>query len=345
MEGCDFEIADETINTGVIDISWESEDSSISAFIFDPQGRIVQSNVDSGVFGHFMNWPTVDWLGTSPFSQGGGFYPVKNKDLTSSVIYTPINQTGTYTLLVHSTLFGGDSPTEPITLAAKFTTILHDDKEPIINLTIPEVISKHIAIMPHIVDENLDEVKYFLNDKEFTFTSNFIESQSIEDGTYDLKIFASDLVGFNVTKTFTLNVDNTKPTLEIKSPLNDMIVSETLFINFDVKDANLAESGAIKIILPNGEIRDQTQLKFDTSQLEEGSYKFQIFAEDLAGNKINQKISFNVDHSKITPSPIIDEEPKSEQNNLLIIGIALGIVIGIVSVLLATKKTKISVSN
>ena len=340
-----FEIADETINTGVIDISWESEDSSISAFIFDPQGRIVQSNVDSGVFGHFMNWPTVDWLGTSPFSQGGGFYPVKNKDLTSSVIYTPINQTGTYTLLVHSTLFGGDSPTEPITLAAKFTTILHDDKEPIINLTIPEVISKHIAIMPHIVDENLDEVKYFLNDKEFTFTSNFIESQSIEDGTYDLKIFASDLVGFNVTKTFTLNVDNTKPTLEIKSPLNDMIVSETLFINFDVKDANLAESGAIKIILPNGEIRDQTQLKFDTSQLEEGSYKFQIFAEDLAGNKINQKISFNVDHSKITPSPIIDEEPKSEQNNLLIIGIALGIVIGIVSVLLATKKTKISVSN
>ncbi len=340
-----FEIADETINTGVIDISWENEDSSISAFIFDPQGRIVQSNVDSGVFGHFMNWPTVDWLGTSPFSQGGGFFPVKNKDLTSSVIYAPINQTGTYTLLVHSTLFGGDSPTEPITLAAKFTTILHDDKEPVISLNLPEVINKHIAIMPQVVDENLDEVKYFLNDKEFNFTSNFIESQAIEDGTYELKIFASDIVGFNVTKSFTLNIDNTKPTLVIKSPVDDVIVSETLLINFDVKDANLAEKGAIKIILPNGEIRDQTQLKFDTSQLEEGSYKLQILAEDLAGNKIKEQISFNVDHSKITSSPIIDEEPKSEQNNLLIIGIALGLVIGIVSILLATKKIKISVSN
>jgi len=131
----------------------------------------------------------------------------------------------------------------------------------------------------------------------------------------------------------------------IKSPLNDITVSETLFINFDVIDANLPEKGGIKIILPNGEIRDQTQLKFDTSQLEDGSYKLQILAEDKAGNKINERISFNVDHSKIIPTPIIDEEPKSEQNNLLIIGIALGIVIGVVSVLLATKKIKISVSN
>jgi hypothetical protein len=124
-----------------------------------------------------------------------------------------------------------------------------------------------------------------------------------------------------------------------------VIVSETLFIDFDVKDENLADTGAIKIILPNGEIRDQTQLKFDTSQLEEGQYKFQIFVEDLAGNKINERISFNVDHNNISPPTIIDEEPKSEQNNLLIIGIALGLVIGIVSVLLATKKIKISVSN
>ncbi|GIT56535.1 MAG: hypothetical protein Ct9H300mP17_16940 [Candidatus Nitrosopelagicus sp.] len=34
----------------------------------------------TGVFGHFMNWASLDWLGSSPFSQGGGFFPVKNKD-------------------------------------------------------------------------------------------------------------------------------------------------------------------------------------------------------------------------------------------------------------------------
>ena len=89
----------------------------------DPFGQIVQTNVPSGVFGHFLEWPSLDWLGNSIFSQGGGFFPVKNKDDTSTVLYVPINQTGTYTLLIHSTLFGGNSTTEPITLAAKFINI------------------------------------------------------------------------------------------------------------------------------------------------------------------------------------------------------------------------------
>ena len=101
-----FEIDDKTINTGTIDISWQNDDSSLSAFMLDPLGRIVQTNVPSGVFGHFMSWPSIDWLGTTQFSQGGGFFPVKNRDETSSVMSVPINQTGTYTLLVHSTFFG-----------------------------------------------------------------------------------------------------------------------------------------------------------------------------------------------------------------------------------------------
>jgi hypothetical protein len=92
----------------------------------DPSGKIIQTNVPSGVFGHFLGWPSLDWLGNSLFSQGGGFYPVKNKDNTSTVLNVPINQTGTYSLLTHSTLFGGNSTTEPITLKAKFTNLLSD---------------------------------------------------------------------------------------------------------------------------------------------------------------------------------------------------------------------------
>ena len=341
-----FEIADESINAGSIDISWTNDDTNISAFVFDPQGRIVQTNVPSGVFGHFNNWPSNDWLGTSPFSQGGGFFPVKNKDKTSSVIYTPINQTGIYTLLLHSTLFDGNLPTEPISVAAKFTTILHDDKEPQIRLTIPEIINKHIAIMPQIIDDNLDEVKYFLDDQEFNFTSNFIESKSVKDGTHELKIFATDVVGFNVTKSFKITVDNTSPTLIVNSPLDGTTVSETLFIDFEAKDINLADSGALTIILPNGEIRDQTQLKFDTSQLDEGDYKIQIMAEDKAGNLSVKKISFNVDHNIDETQPTIQEDESNfDQNYLLILGVVIGLAIGIFSVLIATKKIKISVSN
>lgn len=118
-----FDIQNESINSAAIELSWISDDTNLAVFVMDPSGQIVQTNVPSGVYGHFLGWASLDWLGSSVFSQGGGFYPVKNKDDTSTVLYVPINQTGTYTLLTHSTLFGGSSTTEPITLAAKFTNI------------------------------------------------------------------------------------------------------------------------------------------------------------------------------------------------------------------------------
>lgn len=118
-----FDVQNEFVNSAAIELSWTSDDTNLAVFVMDPSGQIIQTNVPSGVFGEFLGWPSLDWLGNSFFSQGGGFFPVKNKDDTSTVLYVPINQTGTYTLLTHSTLFGGDSSTESLTLAAKFTNI------------------------------------------------------------------------------------------------------------------------------------------------------------------------------------------------------------------------------
>ena len=118
-----FDVQNEFVNTAMIELAWEIDETNLAVFVMDPSGKIIQTNVPSGVFGHFLGWPSLDWLGNSLFSQGGGFFPVKNKDNTSTVLYVPINQTGTYTLLTHSTLFGGTSTTEPITLTAKFTNI------------------------------------------------------------------------------------------------------------------------------------------------------------------------------------------------------------------------------
>ena len=121
-----FDIQNDLVDTAIIELSWNSDDTNFGVFVMDPSGKIIQTNVPSGVFGHFLGWPSLDWLGNSLFSQGGGFYPVKNKDNTSTVLNVPINQTGTYALLTHSTLFGGNSTTEPITLKAKFTNLSSD---------------------------------------------------------------------------------------------------------------------------------------------------------------------------------------------------------------------------
>ncbi|KFM15145.1 peptidase S8-S53 subtilisin kexin sedolisin protein, partial [Marine Group I thaumarchaeote SCGC AAA799-D11] len=139
-----FDIQNEFVNSAAIEISWTSDDTNLAVFVMDPLARIVQTNVPSGVFGHFLGWPSLDWLGNTPFSQGGGFFPVKNKDDASTVLYVPINQTGTYTLLTHSTLFGGNSTTEPITLAAKFTNISSEDMSQYIEIITEDEISSDL---------------------------------------------------------------------------------------------------------------------------------------------------------------------------------------------------------
>jgi subtilisin family serine protease len=208
-----FEIDDKKINTAAIEISWKNDDTNLAAFVFDPQGRIVQTNVPSGVFGHFLGWPSLDWLGTTSFSQGGGFFPVKNKDNTSTVLYAPINQTGTYTLMVHSTLFDGKAITEPISVSALFTTIIPDGKAPEIILTIPENINKTYVISPQVMDENLDFAKYYLDNREIQLnsSSNSIDSELLTDGRHELKILANDIVGNNAAQTFSFNVISELP--------------------------------------------------------------------------------------------------------------------------------------
>ncbi|MDC0330326.1 S8 family serine peptidase, partial [Nitrosopumilus sp.] len=144
-----FDIQNEFVNTALIELSWKLDETNLAVFVMNPSGEIIQTNVPSGVFGHFLGWPSLDWLGNSFFSQGGGFFPVKNKDDTSTVLYVPINQTGTYTLLTHSTLFGGNSTTEPITLSAKFTNISSDM---IVDFDKPEILLKSDNESPIISD-------------------------------------------------------------------------------------------------------------------------------------------------------------------------------------------------
>ncbi|MDC0885668.1 S8 family serine peptidase [Nitrosopumilus sp.] len=166
-----FDIQNEFVNTAMIELSWKLDETNLAVFVMNPSGEIIQTNVPSGVFGHFLGWPSLDWLGNSFFSQGGGFFPVKNKDDTSTVIYVPINQTGTYTLLTHSTLFGGNSTTEPITLSAKFTNISSDM---VVDFDKPEILLKS------------DNESTIISDNESTIISDN-ESTIISDNESDLK--------------------------------------------------------------------------------------------------------------------------------------------------------------
>ena len=197
-----FDIQNEFVDTAMIELSWEIDETNIAVFVMDPSGKIIQTNVPSGVFGHFLGWPSLDWLGNSFFSQGGGFYPVKNKDNTSTVLYVPVNQTGTYTLLTHSTLFGGNSTVEPITLSAKFTNISSDiivdfqDNENDGIFNSEKIPSSNLIVMGTENSTKMiqhDNSTLVISDKERSITSN-----NASDSDFEIGLIVGVIVGLAI---------------------------------------------------------------------------------------------------------------------------------------------------
>ncbi|HSD04810.1 MAG TPA: S8 family serine peptidase [Nitrosopumilaceae archaeon] len=339
-----FDVEDETINSLALDISWENKNTNLSVFVIDPVGRIVQTNVPPGVLGHFQGWPTGDWLGTTPFSEGGGFFPIKNKDDTSTVLFAPINQTGTYSLLMHSTLFGGQSVVEPITVTAKFSTILPDEKDPQILSTIPEFLNSTHIVVPEIIEENLDALTYYLDENKIQGIDKkerSVPSKLLTEGTHTLRVVAKDTVGHYAEKTLTFTVDDTPPIILIKSPQNGSTVSNVLTIDIDVSELHMPDSEGITVILPNGTISDKTFVQFDTRTIENGKYDIKVSAKDMAGNEISKKITVNVDNNQLFENPITSPD----QSFILLEGILIGIAIATIALLITLKKIKISKKN
>ena len=338
-----LDIDDKTINAGALEFSWKENNTNLSVFVMDPQGKIVSTNMPTGVFGHFLGWPSIDWLGTTPFSQGGGFYPVKNKDDTSTVLFAPINQTGTYSVLVHSTLFDGKDTTEPITLAAKFTTITPDNMPPEIILDVPEFLTAENKILPEIIEENLNSVTYLLDGEEIEMPVDGLDTSEISDGEHVLTVSANDRIGYETIKSFTFIVDNEPPVLDVRSPKNNTSISNTLFIDLKLTDDNLPDEEKVSFLLPTGErIVDETTYSFDTTGLEDGDYQITIFGIDKSGNSVSYDLMFVVDHSiidKPKPSAEIEFDP-------ILILIISGIIIAIiVTIVFSQKKRKISTNQ
>lgn len=329
-----FDIKDSTINSASIDISWKDPDTNFSVFMVDPQGRIVQTNMPPGVFGQFLDWPTSDWLGTSVFSEGGGFYPVKNKDDTSTLLYTTINQTGTYTLLIHSTLFGGKSTTEPFTVLARFSTILDDDAPPQISLLIPSYTNSSNFPVPQITDESEFSVRYFLDEAEISPDAT---PDSIGEGQHNLRIKVTDEAGNAAAQFFSFIVDTNPPNIIVNSPANNTKISDVLLIDFRIEDENPFDEKTM-IFFADQIIQNKTRAEINVSNYTEGTYQVIISASDMADNKIQKLVAFEIDR---TPS-IIQTQAKTgiDQNFVLLVIAGVAAIAVASAVVFATKSKK-----
>jgi len=294
-----FNLTDPTINAMSLKISWRNNWTSVNAMVTDPNGKIIASSVPAGVFQVFLGWASNDWLGTTRFSEGGGFYPSQNYGKNSTVLYVPINSTGIYSLMLHTTLFHGKSLTEPIVIEAKPTTILPDTSPPKISVEFPRYASGIISIPVGLDEENMEDVSYTVDGSApVSLKENatmVVDTTTLNEGFHHIGIVASDTVGHKVFKDIIFVADNIKPQLNVRSPEDGTVVADKLDVNLEVSDSSLK---VFSVLLPNGtSVDNNNAFSIDTASLADGEYAILISAEDGAGNLVEEKRTIKVDRT------------------------------------------------
>ena len=292
-------ITNPTINAMSLKISWRNNLTSVNAMVTDPNGKIIASSVPAGVFKVFLGWASNDWLGTTRFSEGGGFYPAQNQGKNSTVLYVPINSTGIYSIMLHTTLFHGKSLTEPIIIESKSTTILPDTKPPKISVEFPQYTSGTVRVPVHLDEENIEDASYSLDGSApVSLKENAtiaVDTTLLNEGFHHIGIAASDTVGHKVFKDIIFVADNTKPELKVRGPEDGSVVSDRFDVNLEVSDSSLK---VFSVVLPNGtRVDNRNAFTVDTASLADGEYTLQISAEDGPGNVVKEKRTIKVDRT------------------------------------------------
>jgi hypothetical protein len=338
-----FDVTDKTINSVAMHLSWKDPDTNLSVFLIDPQGRIIQTNTPPGVLGQFQGWPTGDWLGPSPsFSEGGGFYPVKNTDTTSTVLFSALNQTGVYSILIHAPLFSGRSIAEPVTITSKFSTILPIESSPQMILDIPLFINSNYTINPKIIGESIADKKYYLdNNLPQIIDQDKLrkDMKNLSDGEHVLNFEITDTVGHSMSKEFKFVIDNTLPEIIVKSPKNYSKVSGVVNVDLDVNELNPAQKDWLVVKTPNQTYHDVRNIQFNTTTLSNGDYTIETVAKDRAGNIKMTNIVLTVDNSNFGVS---SGQHKGDQNFTTLFAILVGIVLASTITIFTLKKLRIS---
>ena len=169
------------------------------------------------MFQEFAGWASNDWLGTSAVSEGGAFFFSQNSGGNSTALYVPVNQTGTYAVLMHNTLFHGESLYEPVTVEAKFSTLLPDSTPPRIALGLPGYVGGRLSVPVAIEDANPAGFSYSMDGKPVPLAGSdlVLDGEGLAEGPHLLTVESADTVGHKSVFASEFIVDRTPPTADI----------------------------------------------------------------------------------------------------------------------------------
>lgn len=323
-----FSVQDRTITSMSLEVSWPHNSTSINAMAFGPDGRQVASSVPAGVFQEFAGWPSNDWLGTSAFSEGGAFFFSQNAGRNSTVLHVPINGTGTYAVLLHNTLFHGESLYEPVVLEAKFSTLLPDVTPPKVATVLPKFVTGRLILPVVLEDENPAGLSYAIDggpllvarpagDWSFDVV---LDGEELAEGVHTLSMELTDAVGHSSSHVSEFEVDRSAPSAEITVLRQDgtsvkardkiVIPDKRVVLAWNVTDVH-GVAGNVTVTMPEG-TGPFTSVTSSSSPVNSTlvagrTYNFTLTSADELGN--NATRTWDVIFDSARPEPRVAAGP------------------------------------
>ena len=175
--------------------------------------------------------------------------------------------------------------------------------KPWVDLTLNGYYGQEIRVSPVNIKFEIED------DSDFSISSIILPNGRIvlggsyqdvisEDGIHNLTYSATDNRGDSISKTITVKVDKTAPTLNLQYDVSNT-TNQNVLVNISASDST---SGVKRIKLPNGNYITNLNSTYTISG--DGSYTFEC--EDVAGNITTKTIVIdNID--KDSPNVTIDK--------------------------------------
>ena len=223
----------------------------------------------------------------------------------------------------------------------KKATIIVDNTYPTVSISNPiagSCLAGNIGISGTVYDDNIQSYKLEYQDNSNPGNWNYIystsEAKNIQNdsifnwaanalnGSYAIRVSATDKTGKTSSDQVSMIIDNIKPNINITSPTRESINTGNLDIIGEISDVNLKDysikygygieptrwwnlTSGSSVVLPPSSI-----VTWPTINVKDGYYTLRFEAEDKAGNKYSYDLPIDIDNS---PAIAEIQEPADNQ--------------------------------
>jgi len=136
--------------------------------------------------------------------------------------------------------------------------------------------------------------------------STEIDAIDADEGEHQWSIVCRDQAGWETTsESRTYILDKTAPTIELVTPENNSIISDSSEITFEISDNN--EVGEVKYVFEGTTINASESFSLTGENWPEGQNEITVIARDVAGNVLEETFSFIIDRTAPTVELISPE--------------------------------------